>query len=120
MSQLRATGPDEIRLNIAAQSYAIGHVRQAYNYIMVVMVEIPAIPDDMDDVKKAMLEMEEIGVHHLNLIQFEVTKDNYRMLHFQRSNVCHRPVPFPVFESELCLLKLMAFQQGLGLHPTVR
>ena len=117
--RLRESGLNEIRFNIGARDYDLAPVRRVRDTIPVVTVEIPAIPEDLEKVKSAMLEMEAIGVDYLNLIQLEVSRDNFKALALDRYHVGHRPVLLPVFESEVCALELMLFRQERRLRLPV-
>ena len=111
LARLSEAGLNEIRFNISARDYDMEPVRRAKEYIPVVTVEIPAIPEDIEAVKKSMIEMEKMGVDFLNLIQLEVSEDNYRTMDLSRYHVCHREFMLPVFESEICALRLMLFRE---------
>jgi len=119
LKQLRRAGLDEIKFNISACDYDLTPVRLAKGTIPVVSVEIPAIPEHIEQVKKAMLEMEAIGVNFLNLIQLEISRNNYLKLIPRNYHVCHRQFLLPVFESEICVLKLMIFRQEKNLNLPV-
>jgi uncharacterized protein len=113
---LQTAGLDEIRINVSARNYDLTPVRIAKSYIPVVTVEIPAIPEDFEIVKTLLLEMENIGVDYLNLIQLEISKDNFRSIGLHQYHVSHRQFMLPVFESEICALKLMLFKQAKHLR----
>ena len=119
LQELFQAGLNEIRFNISARDYELTPVRLAKGIIPVVSVEIPAIPEHIKQVKKAMLEMEAIGVDFLNLIQLEISQDNYLKLLPRNYHVCHRQFLLPVFESEICVLKLMLFRQEKNLNLPV-
>ena len=119
MQELLQAGLNEIRFNISARDYDLTPVKLAKSIIPVVSVEIPAIPEHIEQVKKAMLEMEAIGVDFLNLIQLEISQDNYLKLLPCNYHVCHRQFMLPVFESEICVLKLMIFRQEKNLNLPV-
>ena len=73
-----------------------------------VAVEIPAIPEDYETVRKLLPDMQKIGVRHLNLHQLYASEHNYRELarrgYTIAPSVEHGPV---VFESEMTALKLV-------------
>lgn len=119
LKQLQAAGLNEIRFNISARDYDLTPVALAKSYIPLVTVEIPAIPEEIEQVKAAMLELEAIGVDFLNLIQLEISEDNYKELASRDFHVCHRQFMLPVFESELCTLQLMLFRQKKQLRLPV-
>jgi uncharacterized protein len=117
--KLHAAGLNEIKFNICAQNYDLSAVKLALSYIPLVTVEIPAIPEDLEITKTAILEMEAIGVSFLNLIQLEISQDNYRKLGIHQFHLHHRQFMLPVFESEICALQLMLFRQEKGLRLPV-
>lgn len=120
LNQLQAAGLDEIKFNISALDYDLAPVKLARaGGIPVVTVEIPAIPEHFETVKKAMLEMDALGVDYLNLIQLEVSRDNYKALDLTRYHVLPRSNLLPVFESEICSLELMLFRQENRLRLPV-
>jgi len=119
LRRLQSAGLNEIRFNISARDYDMTPIRLARSHIPTVTVEIPTIPEDIALVKKAMLEMETFGVDHLNLIQLEVSEDNYRSLNLSQYHVSHRIELLPVLESELCSLELMLFRQESRLRLPV-
>jgi pyruvate formate-lyase activating enzyme-like uncharacterized protein len=119
LEKLGSAGLDEIRINISARSYDLSPVRLARVRIPVVTVEIPALPGDADQVKKAMVDLDALGADHLNLIQLEISRDNYRSLDLGAFHVSHRTELLPVFESELCSLEMMLFRQERGLRLPV-
>ncbi len=77
---LQACGLDEIRFDIAADAYRLGSVALATEYLDTVSIEIPAIPEDVDRLKDMLLQMESLGVKHLNLHQLIVNERNRRCL----------------------------------------
>jgi hypothetical protein len=63
--------------------------------------------------------LDKIGVSFFNLIQLEISQDNYRKLGIHQYHLYHRQFMMPVFESEICALQLMLFRQQKGLHLPV-
>ena len=63
-----------------------------------VAVEIPAIPEDYETVRKLLPDMQKIGVRHLNLHQLYASEHNYRELarrgYTIAPSVEHGPVVF--------------------------
>jgi pyruvate formate-lyase activating enzyme-like uncharacterized protein len=119
LRRLREAGLDEIRINIAARGYDLEPVARARGFIPVVTIEIPAIPEDVETVKAALLRLDAAGVDYVNLIQLEATRDNFGALNLDRYHVLPRPELLPVFESELGALELMAFREKRKLRLPV-
>ncbi|MBN2399005.1 MAG: radical SAM protein [Candidatus Aminicenantes bacterium] len=105
---LRDHGLNEIRFNICADNYGLESVKKAVGVIDTVTVEIPAIPEDFETVKKSMALMQELGVSHLNLHQLLVTMYNYRELKARNYTFLHQE-SISVLESELTALRLMKY-----------
>ena len=76
-SRLRDAGLDEIRFDLGAVRYNLKKLRLAVGCIPTVTVEIPAVPEDEELLKKKMVEMAEAGVNHLNLHQMRLTPHNF-------------------------------------------
>ncbi len=108
LKTLQDAGLDEIRFNLSARKYDLAPVVLSKEYIPTVTVEIPAIPEDFDLLKGMVGEMESAGVNFLNLHQLQASEYNYKALSRRRYHFLHQPT-IPVFESELCALKLLAF-----------
>ena len=69
LNALKEAGLNEIRFDIAARNYDLKAVKMASAIIDRVTVEIPAIPEDYEILKKCLPRMKAIGVAHLNLHQ---------------------------------------------------
>lgn len=108
LKKLRDAGLDEIRFNLSARKYDLTPVELAKEYIPTISVEIPAIPEDFDLVKSLFRPMEQVGVDFLNLHQLHASEYNYKALRQRNYHFLHQP-HIPVFESELCALKLLLF-----------
>lgn len=111
LAGLRDAGLDEIRFNISVRRYDLKRVALARKYTVTVTVEIPAIPEDFERVKKCLVEMQKIGVDYLNLHQLNATKYNFQKL--ARRKYTFIPAAafqeHPVVESEITALKLIKF-----------
>ena len=108
LMKLKEVGLDEIRFDLSARHYDLTPIILSKEYIPTVTVEIPAIPEDYDLLTDLLSEMEAIGVSFLNLHQLGTTQFNYKA--FIRRNYHFLHVPrIPVFESEICALKLLVF-----------
>jgi pyruvate formate-lyase activating enzyme-like uncharacterized protein len=108
LKKLREAGLNEIRFDLSARKYDLGPVSLSKEYIPTVTVEIPAIPEDFDLLKDLLGEMESAGVNFLNLHQLMANECNYKALRQRNYHFLHQD-QIPVFESELCALKLLMF-----------
>jgi pyruvate formate-lyase activating enzyme-like uncharacterized protein len=81
-----------------------------------VTVEIPAVPEDEELLKRKMFEMAEAGVDHLNLHQMRLTPYNFAPLTERGYTFIHGE-KVTVLESELTALRMVRFalEQGLPL-----
>jgi uncharacterized protein len=108
LMDLRDAGIDELRINISARDYDLSPVSRARDHVPRVTVEVPIIPEDFEIMKNSLVRMEEIGVDFLNIHQLFATKHNYRSYCSRNYHLLHQPFP-PVYESELCALKLLLY-----------
>lgn len=114
LMQLKTAGLDEIRFDIGATGLNLDAARQAADIVDVITVEIPAIPEEFEVMKKKIVEMQKAGIHHLNLHQLRLTPHNlphvnqrgYTFLHGERVTV---------LESELTALRLIRWAQEEGI-----
>jgi uncharacterized protein len=115
LKKLQDAGLNEIRFNLSARKYDLAPVVLSKEYIPTVTVEIPAIPEDFDLLKDMVGEMESAGVNFLNLHQLDANEYNYKALSQRNYHFLHQPL-IPVFESELCALKLLVFAREHGVQ----
>ena len=115
LKKLQHAGLDEIRFNLSAREYDLAPVVLSKEYISTVTVEIPAIPEDFDLLKDLLDKMEVAGVNFLNLHQLYVCNYNYKALCQHDYHFLHQ-ANIPVFESELCVLKLLVFAREQGIR----
>lgn len=108
LKKLQEVGLDEIRFDLSARHYDLTPIALSKEYLPTVTVEIPAIPEDYDLLKDQLSEMEAIGVSYLNLHQLATTQYNYKAFIHRNYHFLHVP-RIPVFESEICALKLLIF-----------
>lgn len=106
LNKLKEAGLDEIRFDISARNYDLQPVELATEIMDIVTVEIPAIPEDYEIVKKCLPKMQKIGIKHLNLHQLITTSFNYKNLMKRGYTFLHQ-ANVPIFESEITALKLM-------------
>jgi pyruvate formate-lyase activating enzyme-like uncharacterized protein len=107
-SRLRDAGLDEIRFDLGAVRYHLKKLRLAVGCIPTVTVEIPAVPEDEELLKRKMIEMAEAGVNHLNLHQMRLTPYNFGPLTERGYTFLHGE-KVTVLESELCALRMVRF-----------
>lgn len=114
--RLRDAGLDEIRFDLGAVRYHLKKLRLAVGRIPTVTVEIPAVPEDEELLKRKMVEMAETGVNHLNLHQLRLTPYNLGPLTERGYSFIHGE-KVTVLESELCALRLVRFglEQSISL-----
>jgi len=106
LKALKEAGLDEIRFDISARDYKLHGVELAVPIIDTVTVEIPCIPEDYEILKKCLIQMQNIGVKHLNIHQLLTTKYNYKNFTNRDYTFLHHPL-IPILESEMTALKLM-------------
>nr|MBF0221384.1 radical SAM protein [Desulfobulbaceae bacterium] len=118
LMRLKDAGLDEIRFDISADRYSLAKVALAVGEITTVTIEIPAVPEDRQILQQAMLEMNDLGVNHLNLHQLRLTP-------FNRHNLAPRPYTFlhgpkvTVLESEQAALEMLGFALDKGFATGV-
>jgi uncharacterized protein len=115
-SRLKDAGLNEIRFDLGAVRYHLKKLRLAVGCIPTVTVEIPAVPEDEELLKRKMVEMAEAGVSHLNLHQMRLTPYNFEPL-LERGYTFLHGEKVTVLESELCALRTVRFglEQGIPL-----
>jgi len=115
-SRLRDAGLNEIRFDLGAVRYNLKKLRLAMGKIQTVTVEIPAVPEDEELLKRKMVEMAEAGVNHLNLHQMRLTPYNFEPLAERGYTFIHGE-KITVLESELTALRMVRFglESGLSL-----
>ena len=107
---------DEIRFDISANRYDLAKAALAVEEIGTVTVEIPAIPEDYEIMKRIIPELKAMGVKHLNLHQLRCTPHNRENLVKRGYTFLHGP-KVTVLDSELTALRLLRYtkEQGIGL-----
>lgn len=106
IAQLHDAGLDEIRFDISADQYSLEKLRLTVGKIPCVTVEIPAIPEDYEQLRELLPELAATGVDHLNLHQLRCTPHNLPQLLARQYVFSHGPkVVIP--ESELTALQLL-------------
>ncbi len=110
LKRLRDAGLNEIRFNLSARNYDVSPLLLAKKYLSIVTVEIPAVPEEFELIKNLLVEWESMGVDFLNIHQLNATAHNYKSFRQRNYHILHQP-DTPVFESEMCALKLLRFSQ---------
>ena len=108
LEKLKKAGLEEIRIDIGAVNYELEKIKLAASYIPVVTVEIPAIPEDIDMIKRILPELVSAGAQYLNLHQLRATKWNISLLLKHNYTFSHGPRVL-VPESELTALEIIKY-----------
>ncbi len=113
---LGEVGLDEIRFDISANRYDLAKAALAVEEIGTVTVEIPAIPEDCEFMKRVIPELKAMGVRHLDLHQIRCTPHNRENLMKRGYTFLHGP-KVTVLESELTALRLLRYtkEEDIGL-----
>lgn len=97
LEQLKASGLDEIRFSIRMHDLAKGQTRTfdnialARNYIPTVMVEMPVLPDTLDEMKDVLLRLDALGIFGVNLLEFCFPLNNVRLYQEKGYRIKARP-----------------------------
>ncbi|MFH2093768.1 MAG: radical SAM protein [Pseudomonadota bacterium] len=108
LKMLRDNGLDEIRFDISANQYSLEALKKALGIIPKVTVEIPAIPEDLEQTRQVIKELYERGVNYLNLHQLRCTQFNKTAFIQRGYTFLHGP-GVTVLETELNALKLIRY-----------
>jgi pyruvate formate-lyase activating enzyme-like uncharacterized protein len=116
LKALKEAGLNEIRFDIAARNYDLKAVKMSVGIIDTVTVEIPAVPEDYEILKKCLPRMKAIGVAHLNLHQLFANRHCYKQFINRQYTFLHQP-NVPVLESEMTALRIIkyAVDKNIGL-----
>jgi uncharacterized protein len=101
-------GLDEIRFDISADHYRLDALKKAKGIIPCVTVEIPAIPEDLENTRQLIKQLYDEGVNFLNLHQLRCTPFNLPRLIKRGYTFVHGP-KVTVLETELTALELMRY-----------
>lgn len=113
--ELAAAGLNEIRFDIGATNYKLDKVITAMGLIENITVEIPAVPEEKEQIKQLLPEMIAAGVTNLNLHQLRLTKHNAPKLLKRDYTYIHAEQPI-VLESELAALEIINYAQEKNLE----
>ncbi len=106
--KLAAAGINEVRFDIGATAFRLDKIAAAKGIIPVITIEIPAVPEELEKLKKLLPEMVKAGVSNLNLHQLRLTPHNVKQLSKHNYTYIHAEQPI-VLESELAALELISF-----------
>ncbi len=106
--KLAAAGINEVRFDIGATGFRLDKIAAAKGIIPVITIEIPAIPEELERLKKLLPEMVKAGVSNLNLHQLRLTQHNVKQLSKHNYTYIHAEQPV-VLESELAALESIAY-----------
>lgn len=118
LKTLRDEGLDEIRFDIGAVHYNLEKVRMAVGVIPRVTVEIPAVPEDVETLKRVVRDLDAMGVNFLNLHQLRCTGFNREKFIQRNYTFVHGP-GVAVLETELAALEIMAYTLDHGIRLPV-
>ncbi len=132
---LKDAGLDEIRFSIRVHDLEKGtrstldRIALAGSYIPQVMVEMPVLPDTFEVMKDLLVELDRIGIHSINLLEFCYPLNNAEMFRAKGYRVKSHPYRvmydywyaggLPVAGSELVCLDLLEFALNSGLKMGV-
>ncbi len=108
IQSLANAGLNEIRFDLTAVDYNIEKAALACGIVETVTVEIPAIPDEIDNLKKMVSELSIAGINHLNLHQLRCTPYSVPKLIERGISFIHAPFVLAAY-SEVTALELMAY-----------
>lgn len=106
LDKLKCAGLNEIRFDIGATGYSLSNLSKAIGKVPVVTVEIPAVPEEIEQLKIIVKQLAELGVNHLNLHQLRLTPTNFEKM-MQRNYTYIHNESVPVIESELTALQII-------------
>jgi uncharacterized protein len=108
LNLLKGAGLNEIRFDIAARKYDLKTVKMAAGIIDTVTIEIPAVPEDYEIVKRCLSKMQAIGVAHLNIHQLHPSRYCYQRFAARGYTFLHQP-EIAILESEMTALRLVKY-----------
>ncbi|MHB8777165.1 MAG: radical SAM protein [Anaerolineales bacterium] len=131
LEALQKSGLQEIRFSIRMHDLAKGH-RNTYNnialareYIPNVMVEMPVLPNTLEEMKDVLLELDRLDIFGINLLEFCFPLNNPEIYREKNYKIKARPFRvlfdywyaggLPVAESETICLDLIDFALESGL-----
>lgn len=136
LEALKDAGLREIRFSIRMHDFAKGQrsvfdrIALAKEYIPYVMVEMPVLPDTLDEMKEILTELDRLGLFSINLLELCFPLTNAEVYREKGYKVKNKPFRVlydywyaggvPVSKSELVCLDLLAFaldaKLSMGVH----
>jgi pyruvate formate-lyase activating enzyme-like uncharacterized protein len=136
LESLKRSGLKEIRFSIRmhdlakGQRYTYDRIALAREYIPNVMVEMPVLPDTLDEMKDVLRELDSLGIFGINLLEFCFPLNNVDAYRQKGYKIKARPFRvlydywyaggLPIAGSETVCLELMEFaleaKLKLGVH----
>lgn len=115
MAELANNGLNEIRFDIGATNFSLDKVKLAKGIIPNVTIEIPAVPEEKEQLIAMLPAMKEAGVTNLNLHQMRLTQHNAPKLLKRGYTIINAERPL-VLESELAALEILNAARSQGLE----
>lgn len=131
LESLQKAGLKEIRFSIRMHDLAKGlrhtydRIELAREYIPSAMVEMPVLPDTLDEMKDVLLELDRLGIFGVNLLEFCFPLNNVEAYREKGYQIKARPFRvlydywyaggLPIAGSETICLELMDFAIEAGL-----
>lgn len=113
--ELGQAGLNEIRFDVGATGFGLEHIYEAKDEIDNITIEIPAVPEEKEKLKKLLHQFSDAGVTRLNLHQMRLTPYNAPKL--ARRNYTYIAAERPVvLESELAALEIMNYAREHNLE----
>jgi len=101
-------GLNEVRFDIGAINYSVQPIKNATGIIPNITVEIPAVPEKIELLKKILPDLIDAGVTNFNLHQLRLTAHNVKHLSKHDYTYIHGEHP-SVVQSELGALQIAAY-----------
>jgi pyruvate formate-lyase activating enzyme-like uncharacterized protein len=131
LESLQQSGLKEIRFSIRMHDLAKGHrhtydnIALAREYIPGVMVEMPVLPDTLDEMKEVLVELDRLRIFGINLLEFCFPLNNPEAYRAKNYKIKARPFRvlynywyaggLPIAGSETVCLDLVDFALEAGL-----
>ncbi len=132
LQALKDAAVDEIRFSIRLQDLARGQRRTfdqialAREYIPQVMVEMPVLPDSLDEMKEVLSELDQLGIFGINMLEFCFPYTNADLFREKGYKIKARPYRMlynyayggglPVAGSESVCLDLIEYALDFGFQ----
>lgn len=114
LNLLAEEGINEVRFDIGAVNNSIEKVRLAKNIIPNITIEVPAVPEEKEQILALLPKMAEAGVTNLNLHQMRLTHHNAKNIVNRGYTIINAEQPI-VLESEIAALEIINKVKELDL-----